>query len=136
MGGAGKASTNFASGGEGLRIAVNPGVTATLIAGPSDSDALGRLGISPGVITNTKGTSSSTTKTTANTQGTKAFGLGLTNNLDISDTTSAGAARATLISVLSSIRNVYQTTNAPPASTTSATGSRRRPILREPFRPI
>ncbi len=51
LGGNGKASVSFASGGEGLEIAVNSGVSATLISGPANSDALGRLGIAPGVIT-------------------------------------------------------------------------------------
>ncbi|HEY7977744.1 MAG TPA: SBBP repeat-containing protein [Rhizomicrobium sp.] len=121
--GGGKATVNYGSGSEGLKIAVNPGVTATLIAGPSDFDALGRLGIAPGVITNAAKTSSSssTPAPAVSVDGTAAYGLGLTNNLAISDSASAGAVRAQLLNVLSSIRNIYQTSNAPPASATGNT---------------
>jgi len=116
--GGGKASVSYGKGSEGIKIAVNPGVTATLIAGPNDFDALGRLGIAPGVITNTgKGTSSSSTPAPSiSADGTAAYGLGLTNNLTLSDSASAGAVRAQLLNVLSSIRNIYQTSNAPPAA--------------------
>lgn len=118
--GGGKASVAYGHGSEGIKIAVNPGVTATLIAGPGDFDALGRLGIATGVITNTgKSTSSSTTAPSISADGTAAYGLGLTSNLTLSDSMSAGAVRAQLLNVLSSIRNIYQTSNAPPASTTS-----------------
>jgi hypothetical protein len=124
LGGNGKASVNFASGGEGLEIAVNSGVSATLISGPADSDALGRLGIAPGVITKAAATSSTSSKSTTATPSatTQTFGLGLTSNMDLTNTTDAGAARAELINVLSSIRNIYQTTNTP-ASSTSTTGT-------------
>lgn len=123
--GGGNASVNYGSGTEGLKIAVNPGVTATLIAGPDGFDALGRLGIAPGVITNTgKSTSSSSTPPTAvAADGTKAFGLGLTSNLTLSDSASAGAVRAQLLNVLSSIRSIYQTTNTPASSTTSTSSN-------------
>ena len=123
LGGNGKASVSFASGGEGLEIAVNSGVSATLISGPANSDALGRLGIAPGVITKAAATNSSTASTTTTPSATtQTFGLGITNNMDLTSTTDAGATRAELINVLSSIRNIYQTTNTP-ASTTSTTSS-------------
>ncbi|HEY8947756.1 MAG TPA: SBBP repeat-containing protein [Rhizomicrobium sp.] len=121
--GGGKATVNYGNGSEGLKIAVNSGVTATLIAGPDESDALGRLGIAPGVITNTTKSSSSSSSSSPPTaiaaDGTQAFGLGLTNNLSLSDSASAGAVRAQLLNVLSAIRNIYQTTNAPPSTTTT-----------------
>jgi hypothetical protein len=121
LGGNGKASTSFSSGGEGLQISVNSGVSATLIAGPADSDALSRLGLAAGVIT--KAAKNSTTSSTSSSSSTtQTFGLGLTSNMDLSNTTDAGAARAELINVLASIRNIYQTTNTP-ASSTSTTGS-------------
>lgn len=118
--GGGKASIAYGGGSEGVKIAVNPGVTATLIAGPADFDALGRLGIATGVITNT-GNSKSSSKTGASVSadGTAAYGLGLASNLSLTDSASAGAVRAQLLNVLSSIRNIYQTSNAPPASTTT-----------------
>ena len=118
----GKASVSYGSGGEGLKIAVNTGVTATLIAGPTDFDALGRLGIAPGIITNT-GSKGSTTVSTTTADGSQAFGLGLTSNLALSDSTGAGAVRAQLLNVLSNIRNIYQTTNKPASTTASTTAS-------------
>jgi outer membrane lipopolysaccharide assembly protein LptE/RlpB len=123
LGGNGKASVSFASGGEGLEIAVNSGVSATLISGPANSDALGRLGIAPGVITKAAAKGSTTAAATTPSATTQTFGLGLTNNLDLTNTTDAGAARAELINVLSSIRNIYQTTNTPAASTSTTASS-------------
>ena len=117
LGSYGKANVNYGSGGEGLKIAVNTGVTATLISGPDDFDALGRLGIAPGIITNTGGKGSTTLSTTT-ADGSQAFGLGLTSNLSLSDSMSAGAVRAQLLNVLSNIRNIYQTTNKPASSST------------------
>jgi hypothetical protein len=107
----GKASVNYGSGSETLKIAVNPGVTATLIAGPANSDALARLGLSPQTLTNTSA-SGSTTSTGASTQ---AYGLGLPVHTDISTSSGGGAARAQLLSALSTIQKIYQTENAPPA---------------------
>jgi hypothetical protein len=108
---AGSASTNYGAG-EGLKIAVNPGFSATLIAGPANSDALARLGIAAGTLSNA---STSTTTTTSSTAP-QVYGLGLATNMDISTTTSAGAARAQLLSVLSSIQTAYQKSNAPPVT--------------------
>ncbi|HTQ14926.1 MAG TPA: hypothetical protein VMH86_13710 [Rhizomicrobium sp.] len=127
---AGKASVTFANGGEALQIKLNTGVTATLVAGPKDSDALGRLGLQAGVLTNAASTSagssgSSSSSGNASSSTTQVFGLGLTGNLDISTASSAGAARATLLNVLTAIRNAYRTVNTPASSTsaTSASGS-------------
>jgi hypothetical protein len=125
LGGNGKASVSFASGGEALQISVNSGVSATLISGPADSDALGRLGIAPGVITKAAASTSKSATAAATTPSatTQTFGLGLTNNMDLTNTTDAGAARAELINVLSSIRNIYQKTNTPASSTSTASTS-------------
>jgi hypothetical protein len=117
---AGKASVTYASGGEALQIKMNAGVTASLVSGPADSDALARLGIPAGTLTSAASASSkSSTTTSSSSPATQVFGLGLTGNLDISSTTDAGAAKATLLNVLSSIRNAYRTVNTP-ASTTAA----------------
>jgi hypothetical protein len=107
---AGKASVSYGAGSETLKISVNPGITATLIAGPANSDALARLGLSPQTLTNTSSTSS-TTRTGAATQ---AYGLGLPLHTDISTSSGGGAARSQLLSVLSTIQKIYQTENAPP----------------------
>ena len=119
---AGTASVTFANGGEALQIKMNKGVTATLVPGPADSDALARLGIAAGTLTSAASTT--TTSTTSSSSAPQVFGLGLTGDLDISDSASAGAARATLLNVLSAIRNAYRTTNTPPSTaSTTATGS-------------
>ncbi|HEX3811039.1 MAG TPA: SBBP repeat-containing protein [Rhizomicrobium sp.] len=109
---AGTATVAFANGGEALQISLKPGATATLVSGPADSDALGRLGIAPGTLTNSKGTTASST---AN----NVFGLGLTGTLDISSKTSAGGTHATLQNVLSAIKNAYTTVNTPPSTGSS-----------------
>jgi len=117
----GTASVNYGSGGESLKIAVNAGVTAKLVAGPADSDALARLGIAAGTLSNTSSTSNSSSSSSSST--TTAFGLGLTSNMDISTTTDAGAARAELQNVISAIENIYQTTNSATSSSSSTASS-------------
>jgi hypothetical protein len=107
---AGKATVNYVAGGSGLKIAVNPGITATLINGPEDSDALARLGFPASKLVNTE----KSVKTT--NAGPMVFGLGLANNLDISNKIGAGSARAQLLNVLSAIRDAYQKSNAPAAA--------------------
>ena len=109
----GKASVSYGAGSETLKIAVNPGVTATLMSGPADSDALARLGLSPQTLTN----ASDQKSTTSTGSATQAYGLGLPKDTDISTSSGGGAARAQLLSVLSTIQKIYQTENAPPAAT-------------------
>ncbi len=107
---AGKASVAYGSGKETLKIAVNSGVTATLIAGPANTDALSRLGLQPQTLTDTSdapdGSSAAVT----------AYGLGLPQNVDISTASGGGAARAQLLNVLSAIQKIYQSENKPAAS--------------------
>jgi hypothetical protein len=119
LGDKGKASINFTSSGEGLRIQVSSGVTAKLIAGPKDFDALGRLGISPGTLSD----GSSTTSTSTTTDSKQAYGLGLIPNLSIATTSGAASAKAQLRAVLSAIKNTYSATNTPASSSTTNTQS-------------
>ena len=66
--GAGKATVSFSStGAQTLEITASAGQTINVKAGPANSDALGRLGITPGVITASakKGSSSSSTTGTS-----------------------------------------------------------------------
>jgi hypothetical protein len=109
----GKASVSYGHGVETLKIAVNSGITATLISGPANSDALSRLGLTPQTLTNASGSDS----------GTKAYGLGLPANTDISTSSGGGAARAQLLSALSTIQKIYQTENSPAVSTPATSGS-------------
>jgi hypothetical protein len=114
--GAGKASVVYTGGAAALKIEVRSGVTAKLISGPANSDALARLGIAPGTLSN----GSTTTSASSSAQ---SFGLGLSSRMDISSSVSAGAARAQLINVLSAIQKAYQTTNTTPAASTASSGS-------------
>jgi hypothetical protein len=112
FGKAGSAKVTYGSGGRGLTITVADGVTAKLIAGPEDSDALGRLGIAPGTITSpSKNTTTSTSSTSDDETDKQAFGLGLASTLDISTLASATRAYAQLTAVLSAIKNTYRTMN-------------------------
>src|SRR5581483_2841466 len=112
---AGAASVNFASGSEGLKIAVNPGVTLSLVAGPKGFDALSRLGIAAGTLTSpsTTGSSTATSSSSSSTATKQAYGLGLASSYDISTATGATRARGQLLSVPCAIQTAYQKTNAP-----------------------
>jgi hypothetical protein len=112
----GKASIAYGATGKGLKIEVSAGVTAKLIAGPADFDALARLGIAPGTLTNA---STSGSVSSSSTSATQTFGLGLNTNLNISTASGAGAARAQLLNVLSAIQKAYQTSNTAAASTST-----------------
>ncbi|HXM00815.1 MAG TPA: hypothetical protein VN932_12865 [Rhizomicrobium sp.] len=126
---AGTASVTFANGGEALQIKVNAGVTATLVPGPADSDALARLGIAAGTLTSAPAKGSAAASTTATPSSTSnVFGLGLTGTLDISTQAGAGAARATLENVINEIPKIYQAINAPPASASTPTTSTSAPV--------
>jgi hypothetical protein len=138
----GKASVQYGSGGETLQIQVNPGVTATLVPGPTDFDALARLGIAPVTLTNSSssttsnsstssGTTPSTSSSTSSTSSTstaQVFGLGLPNKVDISTSTGAASANAQLQSVLSAIQNVYTKTNTPAASAAAPAATSAGPV--------
>jgi hypothetical protein len=121
----GKASVTYANGGETLKIAVNPGVTANLIPGPSGFDALSRLGIAAGTLT-APAKSGSTTPTPAASSSTaakKVFGLDLdTSGLSLTTSAAAGAANAEMTNVANIIQNIYQQSNTP-ASAASTTPS-------------
>lgn len=125
---AGKASVNFTNGGESLKIQANSGFTATLIAGPTGFDALSRLGLTPGILTGAASTKSSSRSSSSSSSSSSSrnttpqiYGLGLnTTNMDISTAIDAGAARATLMNVLTNIKNIYSKSNAPPGSTSPA----------------
>jgi hypothetical protein len=119
LGAIGKAAANYTGSAEGLKLTVNPGNTIELIAGPADLDALGRLGISPGVLTAPATASKSTSSSTTSSAASKTFGLGLSGTLDISTKTGADLARSQLLGVLSNVQSAYQKSNAPPPSTTT-----------------
>jgi len=118
----GKASIAYGAGAKGLKIEVKSGVTAELIAGPTDFDALGRLGLAAGTLSNTSGSSSTTSSSsTSSASTTPVFGLGLKATLNISSSTNAGSASAQLTAVLSAIKNAYQKTNMSASSASTGT---------------
>jgi hypothetical protein len=127
LGSAGKAMVNYTGGSQNLKITASDGKTIDLIAGPKDSDALGRLGIAPGVLSapSTNGGNTSSTASSSSSP-TPTYGLGLTGglssitggSLNISTKTGADLARSQLMTVLSNIQSVYQKSNAPPAAPT------------------
>lgn len=111
----GSAKVAYGSGGEGLTISVNQGVSAQLIAGPSGLDALGRLGIAAGTISN--GASTTTSSTASGSTTKQTFGLGMTGvAMDISTSTGAAAAKAVLLNMQNAISNAYRTINTPAAA--------------------
>ena len=122
LGSTGKAAVNFGNNSEGLKITANAGQTIDLISGPSDFDALSRLGIAAGALS-APASGSASTAASSSTSSTPTFGLGLTGgfagSMDISTKTGADLTRSQLLSVLSNIQQTYQTTNAPPAGAAS-----------------
>jgi len=136
LGQTGAAAVNYTGNAENMTITANPGNTIKLIAGPADFNALARLGIPSGVISAPakKGASSSSTSTAnssvtsgSSTKVKTTYGLGLTGTalgpLDISTKMGADLTRSQLLMVLSNIQNAYQTTNAPPPSSTPSVGN-------------
>ena len=121
LGSIGNAAVNYTGNSENLKITVNAGQTINLISGPSDFDALSRLGIASGVLSApATGSASSSTSTSGSTP---SYGLGLTGgiagSMDISTKTGADLTRSQLLSVLSNIQQAYQTSNAPPQTAAS-----------------
>jgi hypothetical protein len=141
---AGKASITYANGGQALEITANPGNTLNLTPGPVNTDALGRLGITAGVITApAKGSSTSSSSSTSSPSQTgtsfgvnlaaassstantakPVYGLGLNSDIDLLSTGDAGVAKISLQNVMTQITNIYQKINTPAGSTTSSTTS-------------
>jgi hypothetical protein len=124
----GKASITYTAKGQTLEIKANPGATISVNAGPAASDALGRLGITPGVITAPakKGSTASASTTSTGTSSTAAkpvYGLQLNTQIDLSTSGDAGVAKIVLQSVLNTIQNIYQKTNTPAGSSTTGSTS-------------
>jgi len=117
----GKASVTYANGGETLKIAVNPGVTANLVPGPSGFDALSRLGIAAGTLTAPPKAGSPPATSTTDSSGSSTavktvYGLDLdTSGLSLTTSASAGAAVAEMQNVANIVQNIYQQSNTPPA---------------------
>lgn len=135
---AGSAKVTYTNGGEALQITMNAGFSADLTSGPAASDALGRLGITPGIISapaTAAGASSTSTTTTSSTTtssssgaASQTFGLGIKTNMDISTTGGAAVAKADLLPVLAAIQGIYLKMNTPASSTTAASTAASGPV--------
>ena len=129
LGSTGKASINYTATGENLEITASAGQTIDLIAGPTDSDALSRLGIAAGVLSApATGSKTSSTTSSSSTTTTPTYGLGLTGGIsggtmNIASKTGADLARSQLLTVMSNIQAAYQKSNTPPASATTTQGN-------------
>jgi hypothetical protein len=129
LGSTGKASINYTATGESLKITANAGQTLDLIAGPTDSDALSRLGIAAGVLSAPATSSKTSTSTSSSsTTTTPTYGLGLTggisgSTMNIASKTGADLARSQLLTVMSNIQAAYQKSNTPAASTATNPGN-------------
>jgi hypothetical protein len=124
LGSTGKASISYSANAESLKITANSGQTIELISGPSDTDALARLGITAGTISApSTGTASTTSTTSSSSTTTPTYGLGLTGGiggaLNISTKTGADLARSQLLTVMSNIEQAYQKSNTPPSTSTT-----------------
>ena len=131
---AGKATVTYSStGGQALEITASSGQTINVIAGPTDTDALGRLGITPGVITASAKKSSSSTQTgtsfginlggstsssssSSSSTAKPVIGLGLNTNIDLLSSGDASVAKVSLQNVMTAITNAYQKINTPASS--------------------
>jgi len=133
----GKATVTYSStGGQALQITASAGQTINIMSGPADTDALGRLGITPGVITASakKGSTSKTTGTSfgvnlagnssssgASSTAKPVIGLGLNTNIDLLSSGDAGVAKVSLQNVMTAITNAYQKINTPASTSTTPT---------------
>ncbi|HTW34265.1 MAG TPA: hypothetical protein VMD53_06585 [Rhizomicrobium sp.] len=144
---AGKATVTYSStGSQGLEVTASAGQTINVIAGPADTNALGRLGITPGVITASakKGASSSTATGTSfgvnlasssSSSGSSSMakpvvGLGLDTQIDLLSSGDANVAKVSLQNVMTAITNAYQKINTPASSsstTPTAPASKQTP---------
>jgi hypothetical protein len=101
------ATTSFGGAGSTtLELkAAYPGVTVSLIDGPSGSDALSGLGFKPGVVADTAQKNNATVLAGSNTP---IFGLGLPGNLSLGSTADIKAAQVSLAGAVSVAQSAYQ----------------------------
>jgi hypothetical protein len=133
---AGKATAQAVSGGQGLKIAVNPGVQVQLVSGPKDFDALAGLGLKPQLLINTPGgdattgtpaakvTDNAAVKPSTASSGAAAdsqiVGLGINGGLDLLSKETAAHANVALQGALSLIKQAYSKLNNPQSTATAA----------------
>ena len=112
----GKATSVGVSGGQALKIAINPGIQATHIAGAQDFDALAGLGLKPQRLINDSSTNS-TSSGSSTTSGPQIVGLGINGGIDLLSKANASHAGVVLQGAMSLIKQAYSTLNNPPQKT-------------------
>jgi hypothetical protein len=132
----GKATAKAVSGGQGLKIEVNPGVQVQLVSGPKDFDALAGLGLKPQLLINTPGGDATTgtppAKVTDNAAAkpgstgaaadSQIIGLGINGGLDLLSKETAAHANVALQGAMSLIKQAYSKLNNPQSAATTAAG--------------
>jgi hypothetical protein len=99
-----------------LKIApANPSTSIQLLSGPTGSDALSALGLSPGLITD-----AATTSTTSSASSKVNLGLNLSGTLNLNSTASIKQAQSALALAAAKIENAYQSLVNPTSSSTSS----------------
>jgi hypothetical protein len=84
---------------------VNPGETVALINGPTGTDALSELGLSPGVVADTASKKGVTVMQGSNTP---IYGLGLPSSLDLTSAADIKKAQVQLAGAISVVEQAYQ----------------------------
>jgi hypothetical protein len=120
----GKATALAVKGGQGLKIAVNPGVKVKLVAGTKDFDALAGLGLKPQELVNdsTADTSKTAADKTETSTGPKTIGLAIDAGLDLFNKTTAAHAAVVVQGAMAQIKQAYIALNAPPQAAAQPTG--------------
>ena len=113
----GTAKVTYGSGGDKLTIQANEGSVIELKRGDKSFDALAGLGILPGKLYNTNGTTPATT----NSEDKNVFALGLSTTATLSTQAKARMAMTGINQALQAIRSAYQAITTPAASTSKTT---------------
>jgi hypothetical protein len=125
------AKTTLGGGGTELEITpLNPNSTeqVAVLPGPTGEDALGPLGLKPGLITNASTTSNKTTSTSdvaaSKTNSLKAaYSISLPTTLNLDSTANIAAALAQVKTAASEVQNIFYNMTTPPSTSSSSTTS-------------
>jgi hypothetical protein len=125
------AKTTGGLGGADLVITpLNTNTTqqVAILPGPTGQDALGPLGLKPGLITNASTSSNKPTSTSdvaaSKTNSLKAaYSISLPTTLNLDSTTNIAAALAQVKTAASEVQNIFYNMTTPPTTSTSSTTS-------------
>lgn len=127
----GKATALGIVGGQGLKIAANPGVSIELIAGPKDFDALAGFGLKPQLLVNDASTNTDSGKKDSpppasdQTPENETVGLGINVGINLLTTQNVNHAHVVLLGAMALIKQAYNKINnvAQPSSATQPSGT-------------